>query len=323
MDVDAFIAKYGPEWRRLEASTAGGARGLARRGGEEVAETVRLYLRTSVHLAEAQTIYGDARLEAYLNGVVSRAHGTLYGSDPHSIRDLARTFGSRYVAAARRTLPFILAAAAVLIVVSAAMTIWVATSREAQAGILPPFAQEAIRNAPASGERADLGVAPSSLSTYIMLNNIQVAFFAFALGIGFGIGTIWALVLNATMLGSLAGAYQSAGRTGTFWALVLPHGLLEITAICIAAGAGLRIGWSLIDPGDAPRGRALADAARDSVLVLVGVIPAFIVAALIEGFLTGHTGVPALEVAVGVIVAVAYVLLVFGRQRRSTVAPTP
>ena len=315
MDVDTFIGKYGPEWRRLEESCAGGARGLARRGGEEIAETVRLYLRASAHLAEAQTLYGDARLEAYLNSVVSRAHAALYGAEARSPRDLARAFGSRYREAVRRTLPFIVAAAALLVVVSAAMTIWVATSREAQAGVLPPFAREAIRNAAGSGERADIGIAPSSLSTVIMLNNIQVAFLAFALGIGLGIGTLWALIKNATLLGSLAGAYQAAGRAGTFWALVLPHGLLELTAICIAAGAGLRMGWSLVDPGDRPRSRALAEESRDAVLVVVGVVPAFVVAAMIEGFLTGRTGVPTLEVTVGIVVAVSYWLLVFGRRR--------
>jgi uncharacterized membrane protein SpoIIM required for sporulation len=118
------------------------------------------------------------------------------------------------------------------------------------------------------------------------------------------------------LLGSLGGAFAAAGRAGVFWSLVLPHGFLELVAICIAAGAGLRMGWSIVEPGDRPRTVALAEEARDAVLVVVGVIPAFAVAALIEGFLSGATGSAPLEIAVGAAVAAAYVLFLFGASRR-------
>ena len=126
----------------------------------------------------------------------------------------------------------------------------------------------------------------------ILVNNVVVAFLAFALGIGLGVGTILLVTQNAVLIGALAGAYQAAGKAGVFWSLVLPHGLLEITAICIAAGAGLRMGWSVIAPGDRLRGRAVAEESRDAVVVVTGAIPAFGVAALIEGFVTG-TSIPA------------------------------
>lgn len=322
MDIDSFIAKYRPEWSRLEAACARGPGGLARNSGEQIAEVRQLYLRASVHLAEAQTAYGDQRLEAYLNGVVSRAHAALYGTQPRSVRGVARLFGSRYRGAVRRTLPAIIVATGLLIAVTVAMTLWVASSREAQAGVLPGFAREAIRRA-GGGGRPDIGVPPTELSTLILLNNVQVAFLAFAFGIGLGIGTLYVLVQNATLLGALAGGYQAAGKAGTFWSLVLPHGLLELTAIVIAAGAGLRMGWSLIDPGDRLRGRALAEEARDAVLVIAGVIPAFVIAAFIEGFVTGQTGSAAVEIAIGAIVAAGYLALLVGNPRRPRDVRTP
>ena len=143
----------------------------------------------------------------------------------------------------------------------------------------------------------------------IFQNNVQVAFLAFALGITFGIGTIYVIASNAIFIGLLAGGFQAAGEGWRFWSLVLPHGFLELIAICIAGGAGLRMGWALIEPGDRPRGTALGEEARDAVLVILGVIPAFLVAALIEGFVTGRTGAPAVEVALGAVVAVAYMAL--------------
>jgi uncharacterized membrane protein SpoIIM required for sporulation len=313
MDLDSFIGKYRPEWQRLETACAQGPRGLAKSGGEGIAEARRLYLRASAHLAEARTTYGDPQLDAYLNLVVSRAHAALYGAEPKSLRNLAATMGVRFRSSVRRSAPFIFIAAAFLVTISLAMTLWVASSRDAQAGLLPSFAREAIRRA--GGHRADIGVPPSALSTLILVNNVQVAFLAFATGIGLGIGTLYILVQNGTLLGALAGGYAAAGKSWTFWSLVLPHGLLEMTAVCIAAGAGLRLGWSLVDPGDRSRGVSLAEAARDCVMIVIGVIPAFGVAALIEGFVTGRTGVPALEVALGVVVAGGYIALLVGPRR--------
>lgn len=310
MDLDSYIQTHRPEWERLEAATAGGSRALGARSGEDVAETVRLYLRASSHLAEVQTRYHDPSLEGYLNGLVARAHGAIYDGAAASGRSFLRFFVTRYRSVVRRSLPFIAVIAALMAVVLLATDLWVANSREAQAGLLPPAARQAIRDSGGGGGPGgpdDLGSA--ALSALIFQNNVQVAFLAFALGITFGIGTIWVIVSNAVFIGLLAGAFQSAGEGWTFWALVLPHGFLELTAICIAGGAGLRMGWALIDPGDRARAHALGEEARDAVLLILGVIPAFAVAAFIEGFVTGHTGVAGVEVAIGAIVAGAYLAL--------------
>jgi uncharacterized membrane protein SpoIIM required for sporulation len=313
VDLDSYIQAHRPEWGRLEEATAGGSRALGTRPGEEVAETVRLYLRASSHLAEVQTRYHDPALERYLNGVVAGAHGAIYGATATAGRSFVRFFVTRYRGVFRRTLPFVAVIAALMAVVLLATDLWVAGSREAQAGLLPPAARQAMRDVGGGGGAPGSGdIGSGALSALIFQNNLQVSFLAFALGITFGIGTVWVITTNAVFIGLLAGGYQAAGAGWTFWALVLPHGFLELTAICIAGGAGLRMGWALIDPGDRPRVAALGEEARDAVLLILGAIPAFAVAALIEGFVTGRTGSPVLEVAVGAIVAAAYLgLLLF------------
>ena len=314
MDVDTFIDKYRPEWTRLDRAVRGGDRALGRMSGPEIAEVVRLYLRASNHLAEVRARYVAPDLEAYLNRLVVTAQAVIYSSRPRSLRGFVRLFAVRYPEALRRTLPYILVAGAVLLLVAGASWWWLATSARAQAGLIPEGARAAMRHAGA--RRTDLP-PPPALSTLILLNNVRVAVIAFALGITLCIGTAYIVVANALLLGELAGAYQAAGQAGPFWALILPHGILELTAICIAAGAGLRIGWSIVDPGDRRRSVALREEAAEAAVVVVGVIPAFVVAAFIEGFVTGR--VPAaLAVTLGVVVSVAYVVFLsgwFGRLR--------
>jgi uncharacterized membrane protein SpoIIM required for sporulation len=320
VDLDSYIQSHRSEWTRLEQVTAGGSRALGSRPGDEVSEAVRLYLRASSHLAEVQTRYHDPTLERYLNGLVARAHGTIYGGAAASARSFVRFFVVRYREAVRRTLPFIAVVAALLVVLIVAMDLWVASSREAQAGLLPPAAREAIRRA-----GGGLDEAPrAGLSALIFQNNVQVAFLSFALGITLGIGTVWVIASNAVFIGLLAGGFRAAGEAARFWALVLPHGFLELVAIVIAGGAGLRMGWSIVDPGDRPSVTALGEEARDAVLVVAGVIPAFLLAAVIEGFVTGRTGSAWAEVALGAVVATAYVAtLLWPASTRAGIAGPP
>ncbi len=308
MDVDAYIATHGPEWGALEAACRRGRKGLAALSGPEIAEVVRLYQRASSQLAEARARYHDPVLLAYLNRLVGLASAALYASRPQTLRGFIALFGSRYRQAFRRTAPFVVAAAVLLVVLVVATDLWVASSPEARAGLIPPSARDLIRHA-TGNRQAQVG---PQVSTFILVNNVQVAFIAFALGITLGIGTLVVLVKNAVLLGVLGGAFQGLGKGPQFWSLILPHGLLELTAICIAAGAGLRMGWSVVSPGDRPRSRALAEEAGEAVMVVVGVVPAFAVAATIEGFVTG-TSVPNwIEIGLGVAVTAAYLAFLVG-----------
>jgi uncharacterized membrane protein SpoIIM required for sporulation len=322
VDLDSYIARHRGEWSRLDEFTRRGARRPAGAPGPEVTELVRLYLRASSHLAEVQSRYHDANLEDYLNGLVTRARGAIYATEARSFRLLVRLFGTRYRTAIRATTPHILVVAALLSATIVLADLWVATSPEAQAGLVAPQAREAVRQA---GGRVDLDTGPDpALSARILQNNLQVAFLAFALGITLGVGTILVVFQNGVFIGLLAGAFHAAGGAPLFWALVLPHGFLELIAICIAAGAGLRMGWSIVDPGDRSRVTALGEESRDAVLVVVGVIPAFAITATIEGLLTGRTGLPLLEVGVGAVVAVAYLAFLFVPDRaRPRADPAP
>ncbi len=310
MDEDSFIKRYSSEWSWLRSTCEEGGTGLARRTGREIDDVVRSYLRVSGQLAEARGRYRDAALEDYLNAVVRTAQVAVYSGTPRTSRSVFRLFGRRYRDAARSTGRFIMIAAALMIVTTIGSWAWVASSAEARAGLFPAEALEAIQES-GGGRSSDVEPSPE-LAGFLLVHNVEVSIFAFALGVTFGVGTLWVVASNGLMLGTLAGAFTAVGKGAAFWALILPHGILELTAICIAAGAGLRIGWALIDPGDRGRVEALRAEASDAVLVVLGAVPAFAVAAIIESFVSG-TGVPnVVEITLGAAVAGCYIVFLVG-----------
>jgi hypothetical protein len=113
----------------------------------------------------------------------------------------------------------------------------------------------------------------------------------------------------------MGGLFVAEGQAGHFFGLILPHGLLELTAVVIAGGAGLQMGWAMLAPGDRTRAAALAEEGRRSVVLVLGTVGAFVVAGLIEGFVTPAPIPTLVRVAVGVAVEVLFVAWVVGRGR--------
>lgn len=151
-----------------------------------------------------------------------------------------------------------------------------------------------------------------------MTNNIRVAIFAFAGGITFGILTVYLLVTNGIMLGSLAALYWHHGKTFAFWAYIVPHGMIELTAIFISGGAGLLMGYKLFVPGNYSRIFQLKNQAKRSVQLLLGTIPLFVIAGIIEGFITPAAIPLAVKYSVALITVIGLVLyMLIGRLNMS------
>ena len=127
---------------------------------------------------------------------------------------------------------------------------------------------------------------------------------------------MYVLVFNGANLGLVAGLFAAVGQQPKFWGLILPHGLLELTSVFVAGGAGLRLGWTLIDPGDRPRAQALAAEGRRAVVIVLGLVAAFLVAGTIEGFVTGRPWPTWLRVGIGVLAEAGFLtyVVVLGRR---------
>jgi len=116
------------------------------------------------------------------------------------------------------------------------------------------------------------------------------------------------LVSNGANLGAAFGFFAAVGKLPLLLGLLAPHGLIELTSVVIAGAAGLRLGWTVIDPGDRPRRTALAAEARRSIVLVFGVAATLLVAGIIEGFVTGSALPTAVRVGIGIAVEVAFLL---------------
>jgi uncharacterized membrane protein SpoIIM required for sporulation len=314
MDLDRFLATNQPLWDRLSTLAARGTRGANRLSAQEIDELVRLYQRTSSHLSYVRTYYRDPALTARLTGLVATAGAVVYGTRPKSLRAIGRFFAETFPAALWHNRRFVGVAAALFFVPAVAVGVWLANSPTAIEAVGPPALREAYLHE--DFESYYSSEPASSFAAKVTTNNIQVGFLAFASGVLLCVPTAYLLVSNGANVGVPAGLFSAAGENAKFYGLIVPHGLLELTAVVIAGSAGLRLGWSLIDPGDRPRRDALVEEGRRSVVLVLGLVATFTVAGTIEGFVTG-SGLPtALRVGIGVLVEAAFVLyaVVLGRE---------
>jgi uncharacterized membrane protein SpoIIM required for sporulation len=159
------------------------------------------------------------------------------------------------------------------------------------------------------------GVAMPMASSSIMTNNVQVTLLVFAGGVLAGLGTLAVLVLNGVYLGAMLGLYDAYGAGRLIWTFVAPHGVLELSAICIAGGAGLWLGSGLVFPGRATRSAALAQRGRDAVSLLAGTTLLLVLAGSVEGFVSPSGAPEAVRLTTALTLAVVFAayLLFAGR----------
>ena len=121
-------------------------------------------------------------------------------------------------------------------------------------------------------------------ATYLFTHNSQVAIFCFALGFAFGVPTVLLLVYHGAMLGAILALFASHGLGFELGGWLIIHGSTELFAIVLAGAAGLRIGWSVVFPGNASRLAAASRSGREAATAMVGVIVMLLAAGLLEGF---------------------------------------
>ena len=314
MDIDAFVAAHAPTWARLEQLVTKAHR-PGRCTGAELDELVDLYQRTATHLSTVRTASPDPMLVDRLSSLIVKARSAVTGGRPRGWREAARFFASTFPAAVYRARWWSLGAGIFLLAVATGFAVWVANHPEIHHTIASP---EEIRQMVEHDFEDYYSSAPAaSFGAKVFFNNAWVAALAFSLGILLGIPTVWVLFQNAANIGIAAGLMAAHGKLDLFFGLITPHGLLELTAIFIAAGVGLRIGWTVVDPGERRRSDALAEEGRASVAVVLGLVAAFAVAGFTEAYVT-PSGLPTwARILWGVVVEVAFLAYVLLAGRRA------
>jgi uncharacterized membrane protein SpoIIM required for sporulation len=311
VDLDAFVATHSAEWARLrELVRRAGAGPTGRRlDGAEIDELVTLYQRTATHLSILQSRVPDPRLISQLSALLASARGAITGGHEVSWRAVAHyatvTFPAAVYRSARWWVPVAIASIAVML----ATGIWLDTHPHVVASIAPPGAIHQLVEHDFKSYYSDHPA--TDFAARVWTNNAIIAAAALALGVFLGIPTVYLLFQNCLNVGVDGGLMAASGHLGQFFGLILPHGLLELTAVFIAAGTGMRLGWTVLVPGPRRRADAVAEEGRSAFAVASGLVGVLLVSGVIEAFVTPSPLPTWARVAIGIVVEAAFLTYVF------------
>jgi uncharacterized membrane protein SpoIIM required for sporulation len=271
--------------------------GLARMTPEEIAGFVSEYREIATDLARLSTAARGRELDATfrLSRLVASGHNLLYRQERLALHAIARFLFATVPAELRRSaLPIL--AAAVLLFGSGAIS-FISVMRN------PSLVEELV--SPGMIDRAEVDAARARagdkryidvadyerpiLATRVISNNVQVSFFAFASGLTAGVFTVYLLLVNGIMLGSVLGLFGTRGVLPLITDFVIGHGVFELIAICISAGAGFVIAGAILLPGARTRGEALVQQGRRALRLLSAAALLLVFAGLIEGLISPRT----------------------------------
>lgn len=310
MDVDAFVLAHRATWDRLERLV----KNRRRLSGAEVDELVELYQRVSTHLSMVRSASSDSALVGRLSSLVARARSAVTGAHAPLGREFARFWTVSFPVVAYRAWRWWLATGVAFFAVAVVIAFWVAGSAEVQSTIgTPSEIDEMVNHEFASYYREH---PAGSFALEVWTNNAWVAAKCIAFAVLLGVPIPFVLFSNAANLGVAAGLMFQAEKGPILLGLLLPHGLLELTAVLLAAAVGMRLGWSVIAPGHRPRAQVLAEQGRAVVAVAVGLVVVLLVSGLIEALVTPSPLPTFLRVAIGIAAEAAFLAYIvhFGRR---------
>ena len=315
--MNRFLKDEKDNWRRLEdllgLLRGTGLRGLSRM---EVREFGELYRRAAADLAIARAETRDPKLINYLNSLVIRAHGKIYRAESQGVNIVWQFFTREFPETFRANWVYMAIAFGVFAgfaVFGFAATWWNTdfTHFVALSGITDEIS--------ANNEWwRDLNNANQVGATSILSNNIIVTIRVFAMGALLGVGAVYDLAFEGARLGSIfAACYRLNPPFGNSLAsFVVGHGVIELSTIFFCGGAGMMIGYAIIDPGNLTRAQALKKKGMEAAKIVMGCAFFLVIAGTIEGFLSPSDLPAAVKFSTGIGTGIAmysYLLLV-GRQ---------
>ncbi len=285
-----WLEKRKPHWEHLEAllneCAQHGIAGLTR---TELRELTLLYRQTAADLSALREDRSSQNFARYVNQLLARAHNTIYAGRKSTAKDIWHFYRYDYPEVFRRTATYAYVALG-LFAAGAVLGLLLTIARpEFMRQMLGPHMVSTIEKRE-MWTHSIVGMKPVA-SAGIMTNNLGVSFVTFASGITGGLLTLYLLLFNGLLIGVIGAACFMSGMSLKLWSFVAPHGVLELPAIFISGGAGLRIATGLLFPGTLKRRDSLIVAGRQAVRLVLGTIPMLIVAGVLEAFVS-PTAIP-------------------------------
>jgi uncharacterized membrane protein SpoIIM required for sporulation len=282
----AFVRKHREKWERFER--------LLREENPDPDDLADLYVQVTDDLAYARTHYPDGKAVRYLNELATEVHQALYRNRTEDRSRMWRFWTEevpRTVWTARREL---LVSFAVFVLAIGIGTLSAAYDDGFVRLILGDgYVNQTLSNI----EKGDPMAVYKKMHEVdmflgIAFNNVKVSFYAFAMGLLASVGTGYVLFQNGVMLGAFHYLFYEQGLLAESLLVVYIHGTLEISAIIVAGAAGFVLGNGLLFPGTYTRRESFTRGARRGAKIVVGLVPLFLIAAFLEGFVTRFTDMP-------------------------------
>jgi uncharacterized membrane protein SpoIIM required for sporulation len=303
MDLDAYVAAHLAEWRRLDE--------LSRRrrlSGPESDELVERYQQVATHLSVVRTSAPDATLVAYLSTLLSRARNRATGTRTSTWRGVQRFFVDRFPGALYRLRWWWVGTLVANVVLTGVMIAWLLGHPAVEQSLLSPAEVDQLVSHDFEDYYSEY--AASHFAAQVWVNNAWVAALCIALGV-LGLPVIWLLfqnIANVAVIGSIMIRHDHGAH---FFGLLLPHGLLELTAVFVAAGTGLKLFWSWVEPGELTRTQSLAREGRTAGTVALGLIAVLLVSGIIEAFVTPSPLPTWARIGIGLVAEAVFFAYVF------------
>ena len=303
MDLDAYVQAHAREWERLEALV-----GQRRLTGAESDELVERYQQVATHLSVVRTSAADPSLVAHLSSLLSRARNRAAGPRVSTWRSVTSFFTHRFPAALYRQRWWWIGVMAANVVVTAVMLLWLLENPAVEQSMMSPAEIEQLVDHDFENYYSEF--AASHFAAQVWINNAWVAALCVALGI-LGFPVVYLLFNNVARIAVIGAIMHRADHGAHFWGLLLPHGLLELTAVFVAGGVGLRLFWSWVEPGQLSRSQSMAREGRTAGTVVLGLVVVLAVSGVIEAFVT-PSGLPTwARIGIGLLAEAVFLAYVF------------
>lgn len=287
MQEVAFLKQNMEKWKQIEAILSG-----KNINPDTLAE---LFIQLTDDLSFAKTFYPGSKTVLYLNSLAAKVHQAVYRNKKEK--------KSRLITFWKFELPSILKDCRremfySLVIFILSIFIGIVSSANDKTFVRLILGDTYINMTLENIDKGDPLAVYKKVNEIdmffgITFNNIRVALYAFTAGVLFSFGTGLLLFYNGVMLGAFHYFFFQKGMLISSMLTIWIHGTLEISAIIIAGCAGLVMGNSILFPGSYTRRRSFMNGAKNGLKIVVGLIPVFILAGFLEGFVTRHTGMPA------------------------------
>jgi uncharacterized membrane protein SpoIIM required for sporulation len=296
-----FIKRRRDDWVELERMIADTPVGRRLRSSPDGASRLAALFRSACSdLARARASGYPDDLIDYLNSLTARCHNLFYVAPPFPLRRVWEFFSTLFPLTVRRNAAYVVAGLLLFYGPMAGMIALSVYDDQVLYQIVPKHMLESVESMYKKGHAGGRGEDTDAMMTgFYVRNNVGIAFQCFAAGIFLGFGSIIVILFNGVFIGAIVGFVAQTPAGMNLLSFIVGHGPFELTAICLAGAAGLRLGFGVIITGNRSRTDSLRLAALDAVKIILGAATLLLGAALIEGFFSPSSLPMAVKFAFG------------------------